>query len=126
MPLVPALQTKRFSLAPLFRLLSFWVEWNDVCHLVAESCYEPKAHITFAARVLEAWPLVLSYSPAVRTPRDLSVSAALKLHQAQMPGQMLAAQSHIASPRLKHSRFFTLALLIAPDVDRCRKVFRII
>ena len=61
------------------------------------------------ARVFEAWPLVPSYSPAVGTPRDLSVSAALQPHQAQMPGQMLAAQGHIASPRLKHSHGISIA-----------------
>ena len=59
--------------------------------------------------VLEAWPLVPSYSPAVGTPRDLSVSAALHPHQAQMPGQMLAAQGHIASPRLKHYHITSIA-----------------
>jgi hypothetical protein len=61
------------------------------------------------ARVFEAWPLVPSYSPEVGTPRDLSVSAALQPHQALIPGQMLAAQGHIASPRLKHSRGISIA-----------------
>lgn len=60
-------------------------------------------------RVLEAWPLVPSYSPTVGTPRDLSVSAALQPRQAQVSGQMLAAQGHIASPRLKHSHGISIA-----------------
>ena len=67
------------------------------------------------ARVFEAWPLVPGYSPAVGTPRDLSVSAALRPHQAQMPGQMLAAQGHIASPRLKHSHGISVARIETPN-----------
>ena len=73
------------------------------------TCYAAWEVKQMEARVFEAWPLVPSYSPEVGTPRDLSVSAALQPHQALIPGQMLAAQGHIASPRLKHSRGISIA-----------------
>jgi hypothetical protein len=73
------------------------------------------------ARVFEAWPLVPSYSPEVGTPRDLSVSAALQPHQALIPGQMLAAQGHIASPRLKHSRGISIAQVSQHNVGIQRR-----
>lgn len=66
------------------------------------------------ARVFEAWPLVPSYSPAVGTPRDSGLPKFLwlsPLHQPPklVPGHMLAAQGHIASPRLKPSHGISVA-----------------